>query len=30
MYCVIKCVVRGNQARAKNADLRHLSCTVAM
>ena len=28
MYCVIKCVVRGNQARVKNADLRHPSCTV--
>ena len=26
MYCVIKCVVRGNQARVKNADLH--SCNV--
>ena len=30
MYCVIKCIVRGNQARVKNADLRHPSCTVVM
>ena len=30
MYCVIKCIVRGNQARFKNADLPHLSCTVVM
>ena len=30
MYCVIKCVVRGNQARVKNAHLRHPSCTVVM
>jgi len=30
MYCVIKCYVRGNQARVKNADLRHPSCTVVM
>ena len=30
MYCVIKCIVRGNQARVKNADLRHPSCTVIM
>jgi hypothetical protein len=28
--CVIKCIVRGNQARVKNADLRHPSCTVVM
>ena len=28
MYCVIKCIVRGNQACFKNADLRHPSCTV--
>ena len=28
MYCVIKCIVRGNQARVKNAELRHPSCTV--
>jgi len=30
MYCVIKCYVRGNQARVKNADLHHPSCTVVM
>jgi len=30
MYCVIKCIVRGNQARVKNADLRHPSCTFVM
>ena len=30
MYCIIKCIVQGNQARVKNADLRHLSCTVVM
>ena len=30
MYCVIKCIMRGNQARVKNADLRHPSCTVVM
>ena len=30
MYCVVKCIVRGDQARVKNADLRHLSCTVVM
>jgi len=30
MYCVIKCIVRGNQVRVKNADLRHPSCTVVM
>jgi len=30
MYCVIKCYVRGNQARIKNTDLRHPSCTVIM
>jgi len=30
MYCVIKCIVRGNQAHVKNADLRHPSCTVVM
>jgi hypothetical protein len=29
-FCVIKCIVRGNQARFKNADLRHPSCTVVM
>ena len=30
MYCIIKCSVQGKQARVKNADLSHLSCTVAM
>jgi len=30
MYCVIKCIVRGNQARVNNADLHHPSCTVVM
>jgi hypothetical protein len=30
MYCVIKCIVLGNQARVKNSDLRHPSCTVVM
>ena len=30
MYCIIKCTVRGNQARVKNTDLRHPSCTVVM
>ena len=30
MYCVIKCTVRGNEARVKNADLRHPSRTVVM
>ena len=30
MYCVIKCIVQGNQAPVKNADLRHPSCTVVM
>jgi hypothetical protein len=30
MYCIIKCIVQGNQARVKNADLRHPSCTVVM
>ena len=28
MYCIIKCIVQGIQARVKNADLRHPSCTV--
>ena len=28
MYCVIKCIVRGNQARVKNTDLRHPSCAL--
>jgi len=26
----MKCYVRANQARVKNADLRHPSCTVVM
>ena len=30
MYCIIKCIVQGKQARVKNADLRHPSCTVVM
>jgi hypothetical protein len=30
MYCVIKRIVRGNQACVKNADSRHPSCTVVM
>ena len=30
MYCIIKCIVQGKQARVKNADLHHPSCTVAM
>ena len=30
MYCIIKCIVQGKQARIKNADLRHPSCTVVM
>jgi hypothetical protein len=30
MYCVIKCIMCGHQAHVKNADLRHLSCTVVM
>jgi len=30
MYYVINSIVRGNQARVKNADLRHPSCTVVM
>jgi len=30
MYCVIKCIVQVNQARVKNTDLRHPSCTVVM
>ena len=25
MYCIIKCIVQGKQARVKNADLRHPS-----
>ena len=30
MYCIIKCTVQGKQARVKNEDLRHPSCTVVM
>ena len=30
MYCIIKCIVQGKQARVINADLRHPSCTVVM
>jgi hypothetical protein len=30
MYCIIKCIVQGKQARVKNADLHHPSCTVVM
>jgi len=30
MYCIIKCILHGKQARVKNADLRHPSCTVEM
>ena len=30
MYCIIKCIVQGKQARVKNAHLRHPSCTVVM
>jgi len=30
MYCITKCIVRGNQVHVKNADLRHLYCTVVM
>ena len=30
MYCIIKCIVQGKQARVKNADLRHPSCAVVM
>ena len=30
MYCIIKCIVQGKQARVKNAGLRHPSCTVVM
>jgi len=25
MYCIIKCIVQGKQARVKNANLRHPS-----
>ena len=30
MYCIIKRIVQGKQARIKNADLRHPSRTVVM
>ena len=30
MYYIIRCIVQGKQARVKNADLRHPSCTVVM
>ena len=30
MCCAVKCIQRRNQARVKNADLRHPSCTVVM
>jgi hypothetical protein len=30
MSCIIKRIVRGNQARVKYADLRRPSCTVVM
>ena len=30
MYCIIKCIRQGKQARVKNADLRHPSFTVVM
>ena len=30
MYYVIECIVRGDLARVKNADLRQPSCTVVM
>ena len=30
MYCIIKCIVQGKQARVKNAELHHPSCTVVM
>ena len=30
MYCIIKCIVQGKQARVKNADFRHPSCTVVI
>ena len=30
MYCIIKCIVQGKQARVKNADLRHPTCAVVM
>ena len=30
LYCVVKCIVHGNQAPVKNADFCHPSCTVVM
>ena len=30
MYCIVKFTVQGKQARVKNADLRHPSCTVVI
>ena len=30
MYCIIKCIVQGKEARVKNADLRYPSCAVVM
>jgi len=30
MYCIIKCIVQGKQARVKNADLRYTSCAIVM
>ena len=30
MYCIIKFIVQGKQARVKNADLRHPTCTDVM
>ena len=30
MYCIIKCIVQGKQARVINVDLRHTSCAVVM
>ena len=30
MYCIIKCIMQGKQARVINADLRRPSCTVVM
>ena len=30
MHSIIKFIVQGKQARVKNADLRHPSCTVVM
>ena len=30
MYCIIKCIVQEKEARVKNADLPHPSCTIVM